>query len=179
MSAGTVIETDVASRLDRLPWTRWHWLIVSGLGVTWVLDGLEVTLVGALGGVLKSPSGLGLNDFLLDLSASFYLAGNVAGAIIFGFLTDRLGRKRLFFITLSLYLTASALSGLAWNPWIYFLFRFLTGAGIGGEYSARLRERGSRLNLQQFLHCGQFPSKDGIRVGCLSHNQKVIAAETL
>jgi MFS family permease len=136
MSTGTVIETDVASRLDRLPWTRWHWLIVFGLGVTWILDGLEVTLVGALGGVLKSPSGLGLNDFLLDLSASVYLAGNVVGAIIFGFLTDRWGRKRLFFITLALYLTASALSGLAWNPWVYFLFRFFTGAGIGGEYSA-------------------------------------------
>jgi MFS family permease len=130
------IETDVAQRLDRLPWSRWHWLVVSALGITWVLDGLEVTLAGALGGVLKDPRALGLSDAQVGLSASAYLSGAVIGALVFGYGTDRLGRKRLFYITLLVYLTATALSAFSWSFASYAVFRALTGAGIGGEYAA-------------------------------------------
>ena len=131
-----IIETDVPARLDRLPWSSWHWLIVVALGITWVLDGLEVTLAGALGGVLKSPDTLGLTDSQVGASATCYLLGAVVGALVFGYSTDRLGRKRLFIITLLLYLTATALTAFSWNFFSYALFRALTGAGIGGEYSA-------------------------------------------
>ena len=130
------IETDVPPRLDRLPWSAWHWLIVSALGITWVLDGLEVTLAGALGPVLKDPLTLGLTDTQVGLSASSYLAGAVGGALVFGYGTDRLGRKRLFYVTLLVYLTATALTAFSWNFASYAFFRFLTGAGIGGEYAA-------------------------------------------
>ena len=130
------VETDVASRLDRLPFSRWHWLIVAGLGVTWILDGLEVTLVGALSGILQKPEGLGLTAAQIGATATFYLSGNVVGALLFGYLTDRLGRKKLFFVTLALYLAATVMSGLSWNYVSYCIFRFLTGAGIGGEYAA-------------------------------------------
>jgi MFS family permease len=130
------IETDVPQRLDRLPWSSWHWLIVSALGITWVLDGLEVTLAGALGGVLKDPLALGLTDTQVGLSASSYLAGAVLGALVFGYGTDRLGRKRLFYVTLLVYLTATALTAFSWNFASYAVFRALTGAGIGGEYAA-------------------------------------------
>src|SRR5438105_12372206 len=98
-----VIETDVPGRLDRLPWSRWHWLVVCGLGVTWVLDGLQVTLQGAIGAVLRSRSTLGFTEEQIGLSASCYLAGAVIGALVFGFATDRFGRKKLFYITLSVY----------------------------------------------------------------------------
>ena len=135
-SQAQIIETDVPARLDRLPWGSWHWLIVIALGITWVLDGLEVTLAGALGGVLKSPDTLGLTDSQVGASATCYLLGAVAGALVFGYSTDRLGRKRLFIITLLLYLTATALTAFSWNFFSYALFRALTGAGIGGEYSA-------------------------------------------
>jgi MFS family permease len=131
-----IVESDVPARLDRLPWSRWHWLIVIALGITWVLDGLEVTLAGAIGGVLKRPDALGLTDAQIGASATCYLLGAVAGALVFGYSTDRLGRKRLFTITLLLYLTATALTALSWNFFSYALFRALTGAGIGGEYSA-------------------------------------------
>jgi MFS family permease len=131
-----VVESDVPARLDRLPWSRWHWLMVIALGITWVLDGLEVTLAGAIGGVLKRPDTLGLTDAQVGGSATCYLIGAVAGALIFGYSTDRLGRKRLFTITLLLYLVATALTALSWNFPSYALFRGLTGAGIGGEYSA-------------------------------------------
>lgn len=131
-----IVESDVPFRLDRLPWMRWHWLIVVALGITWVLDGLEVTLAGSLGGVLKRPDVLGLSDSRVGASATCYLLGAVIGALIFGYLTDRLGRKRLFTITLLLYLTATALTALSWNFFSYALFRALTGAGIGGEYAA-------------------------------------------
>lgn len=131
-----IVESDVPFRLDRLPWMRWHWLIVIALGITWVLDGLEVTLAGSLGGILKRPDVLGLTDSGVGASATCYLLGAVAGALVFGYLTDRLGRKRLFTITLLLYLTATALTALSWNFFSYALFRALTGAGIGGEYAA-------------------------------------------
>ena len=130
------IETDIPARLDRLTWSRWHWHIVVALGVTWVLDGLEVTLAGAIGGVLRRPDTLGLTDAQVGLTATWYLIGAVTGAIVFGYLTDRLGRKRLFMATLVLYLVATALTALSWNLSSYAAFRALTGAGIGGEYSA-------------------------------------------
>ncbi|MEP6937393.1 MAG: MFS transporter, partial [Chthoniobacterales bacterium] len=136
MRAGDWIETQIPARLDRLPWGSWHWLIVTALGVTWILDGLEVTLAGALGGILTRPDTLGLTDAEVGASASFYLIGAVLGALIFGYATDRLGRKKLFFITVGVYLTATALSACSWNFASYALFRALTGAGIGGEYAA-------------------------------------------
>jgi MFS family permease len=132
----SIIVSDVPARLDRLPWSRWHWLVVIALGITWVLDGLEVTLAGAVGAVLKRADTLALSDAQIGASATFYLIGAVTGALFFGYLTDRLGRKRLFTITLLLYLSATALTAFSWNFASYALFRALTGAGIGGEYSA-------------------------------------------
>src|SRR5256714_4232515 len=131
-----IIESDIPSRLDRLPWSRWHWLIVIALGITWVLDGLEVTLAGAVGGVLTRTDTLGLSDAQVGASATAYLLGAVIGALIFGYSTDRLGRKRLFILTLLLYLCATALTAFSWNFWSYAIFRALPGAGIGGEYAA-------------------------------------------
>jgi MFS family permease len=130
------IETDIPARLDRLPWSRWHWLIVIGLGITWLLDGLEVTLAGSLVGMLRSPLSLGLSEAQVGASATGYLAGAVIGALIFGYATDRLGRRKLFFLTLVLYLVATGLTAFSWNYWSFVLFRTLTGAGIGGEYAA-------------------------------------------
>jgi MFS family permease len=134
--AGTVIETDIPGRLDALPFGRFHLLVIVALGVTWVLDGLEVTLAGSLSGELMQSSGLGLSNAQIGLAGSCYLCGAVIGAFAFGWLTDRLGRKKLFTITLALYLAATAATGLSWNFWSFALFRFLTGAGIGGEYTA-------------------------------------------
>jgi MFS family permease len=134
MDEGTRFETDVPNRLDRLPWSRWHWLVVIGLGVTWILDGLEVTLAGAVGGVLKES--LHMSDAQVGASATFYLVGAVVGAIGFGYATDRLGRKKLFTVTLLVYLMATASSALAWNFWSFAFFRLITGTGIGGEYAA-------------------------------------------
>src|SRR5947208_15426292 len=131
-----IIESDIPARLDRLPWSRWNGLIVTPLGITWVLDGLEVTLAGAVGGVLTRPDTLGLNEAQVGASATAYLSGAVMGALIFGYSTDRLGRKRLFILTLLLYLCATALTAFSWNFWSYAIFRALTGAGIGGEYAA-------------------------------------------
>jgi len=128
------IITSVPNRLDRLPWSRWHWLIVTGLGITWVLDGLEVTLAGAIGGVLKES--LHISDAQVGTTATFYLIGAVIGALGFGYATDRLGRKKLFTITLLVYLTATLLTAFSWNFWSYALFRACTGMGIGGEYAA-------------------------------------------
>ena len=135
-SAGRWIETDVPQRLDRLPWSRWHLLVVMALGVTWMLDGLEVTLAGALGPFLTKPETLGLTDAQVGWSSTGYLVGAVVGALGFGYLTDRLGRKRLFYITLSVYLLATLLTAFSWNFFSYALFRTVTGAGIGGEYAA-------------------------------------------
>ncbi len=133
---GAIVESDIPGRLDRLPWIRWHWLVVVGLGVTWVLDGLEVTLAGTVGAALTDPATLGLSPSDVGLSAAFYLAGAVAGALLFGYATDRFGRKRLFFITLAVYLAATGATAFAFDFWSFTLFRFLTGLGIGGEYAA-------------------------------------------
>lgn len=130
------VETDIPARLDRMPWCGWHWLIVTALGVTWILDGLEVTLAGALGGVLTQRETLGLTDAQIGLSATWYLVGAVVGALGFGYATDRLGRKRLFYITLLVYLSATAATAFSWSFASYAFFRALTGAGIGGEYAA-------------------------------------------
>jgi MFS family permease len=134
--AQAVVETDIPARLDRLPWSRFHTLVVTALGITWILDGLEVTLAGSLAGALKASPVLQFSNADVGLAASAYLAGAVLGALFFGWLTDRLGRKKLFFITLSVYLVATAATALSWNFWSFALFRFLTGAGIGGEYAA-------------------------------------------
>jgi MFS family permease len=134
--SGSIIETDIPSRLDALPFGRFHVLVIMALGITWILDGLEVTLAGSLSGELKQGSGLGLSNAEVGLASSCYLAGAVLGAFFFGWLTDRLGRKKLFTVTLVVYLLATAATGLSWNFWSFALFRFLTGAGIGGEYTA-------------------------------------------
>jgi MFS family permease len=136
MADGETIESYVPARLDRLPWSSWHWLIVVSLGATWILDGLEVTLAGALGGILTRRETLGLTDTQVGASATCYLAGAVLGALLFGYGTDRFGRKKLFFITVAVYLIGTALSAFSWNFWSYALFRAITGAGIGGEYAA-------------------------------------------
>ena len=119
-----------------MPWSRWHWLIVGALGATWILDGLEVTLAGSLAGILTHRETLGLTDAQVGASATFYLAGAVLGALFFGYGTDRLGRKKLFFITVAVYLVATALTAFSWNFASFAFFRALTGAGIGGEYAA-------------------------------------------
>jgi MFS family permease len=131
-----VIETDIPHRLDCLPFGGFHLLVIVALGVTWILDGLEVTLAGSLSGQLMQPSGLGLSNSQIGLAGSAYLAGAVLGAFVFGWLTDRLGRKKLFSVTLAVYLVATAATGLSWDAWSFVVFRFLTGAGIGGEYTA-------------------------------------------
>ncbi len=131
-----VLETYAPARLDRLPWGRFHTLVVIALGITWVLDGLEVTLAGSVAGALKASPVLQFTDSDVGLASSFYLAGAVTGALIFGWLADRLGRRLLFFITLWLYLVAAAATAFSWDLASFCLFRFLTGAGIGGEYSA-------------------------------------------
>jgi MFS family permease len=136
MANGQLIESYVPARLDRMPWSRWHWLIVVSLGATWILDGLEVTLAGSLGGILTRRETLGLTDTQVGASATFYLAGAVLGALLFGYGTDRLGRKKLFFITVAVYLVATGLTAFSWNFASYAFFRALTGAGIGGEYAA-------------------------------------------
>ncbi len=131
-----IVETRVAARLDRLPWGRFHTHVVVALGITWILDGLEVTLAGAVAGALKDSSSLAFTNEEIGLSASAYLAGAVLGALFFGWATDRLGRRKLFFITLLLYIAATTATAFSWNIWSFALFRFLTGAGIGGEYTA-------------------------------------------
>jgi MFS family permease len=130
------IVTNIPQRLDRLPWSRWHWVIVIGLGITWILDGLEVTIVGSIGARLKDRSALGLSDEAVGNAATSYLIGAVAGSLVFGYLTDRFGRKRLFLITLGWYVVATLLTAFSWNEPSFLVFRFLTGFGIGGEYSA-------------------------------------------
>jgi MFS family permease len=136
MANNEMIESHVPARLDAMPWSRWHWLIVVSLGATWILDGLEVTLAGSLGGILTRRETLGLSDAQVGASATFYLAGAVIGALLFGYGTDRFGRKKLFFITVAVYLIGTALSAFSWNFASYAFFRALTGAGIGGEYAA-------------------------------------------
>jgi MFS family permease len=132
------IETNIPARLDRLPWSRWHWRILIGLGTVWILDGLEVTIVGSIAGAI-SAKGSGINISAADIAgmaASMYVAGACLGALFFGQLTDRFGRKRLFMITLGVYLAATIATAFAFAPWFFFVCRFVTGMGIGGEYSA-------------------------------------------
>jgi MFS family permease len=136
LAPGTRIETDLPGRLDRLPWSKWHWRVVIALGVTWILDGLEVTLVGAVASVLGEPATLHLSERQIGAAASAYLFGAILGALIFGRLTDKLGRKKLFLVTLGVYLAATLLTALSWNFIAFAFFRAMTGAGIGGEYAA-------------------------------------------
>ena len=131
------ITTDIPARLDRLPWARWHWLVVIGLGTVWILDGLEVTIVGSMSDALKpSDTGLGMNSFQIGFAGAAYVAGACIGALFFGHLTDRLGRKKLFMVSLGVYTVATVLTAFSMNPAWYFAARFLTGTGIGGEYAA-------------------------------------------
>ena len=136
MDGAEAVRTSVPARLDRLPWSRFHSLVIAALGITWILDGLEVTLAGSVAAALQQSERLHLTAQQVGLTGSAYLAGAVLGALFFGHLTDRLGRKRLFNVTLGLYLVATALTALSWNFAAFAAFRFLTGAGIGGEYSA-------------------------------------------
>ena len=131
-----IVDTDIPARLDALPWGSFHTLVVAALGVTWILDGLEVTLAGAVSGALKDSPVLQFSNTDVGIAASAYVAGAVLGAMLFGWLTDRLGRKKLFFITLAVYLVATAATAFTWNFWTFVICRFVTGAGIGGEYTA-------------------------------------------
>lgn len=133
---GTILETNLPARLDRLPWGRFHSLLVLALGITWLLDGLEVTLAGSVSGALKNSPALRLSNFDIGLAGGVYIAGAVVGALLFGWLTDRLGRRKLFFVTLWLYVGATAATAFSFNLESFLLWRFLTGMGIGGEYTA-------------------------------------------
>lgn len=137
-ASGRTITTDISARLDRLPWSRWHWSIVIGLGTVWILDGMEVTIVGNIAGRLAEPgSGLDISSGqITGIAAALYVTGACAGALFWGRLTDIYGRKKLFLITLAVYLGATALTAISFDTWWFFLFRFLTGFGIGGEYAA-------------------------------------------
>ncbi|MGE5408902.1 MAG: MFS transporter, partial [Syntrophothermus sp.] len=131
------IETEVPSRLDRLPWSRFHWLVVIGLGTVWILDGLEVTIVGSVGDRLTEPgSGIALDASQIGTAAAFYVGGACLGALFFGQLTDRFGRKKLFLVTLGLYIAATVATAFSFAAWYFYAARFFTGAGIGGEYAA-------------------------------------------
>jgi len=141
MAAGTAttgryVKTDIPARLDRLPWSRWHWTIVFALGITWVLDGLEVTIVGTIGSRLTEADTLHFSAGQVGAIASFYIAGAVVGAIVFGYFTDKLGRKKLLLVTLGWYATFTVENAFAWNFWSFAIFRFLAANGIGGEYAA-------------------------------------------
>lgn len=131
------ISTRIPARMDRLPWSSWHWMVIVGLGTVWILDGLEVTIVGAIASRLtEKSSGLGLTSAQVGQAAAIYVAGACIGALVFGYLTDRFGRKRLFIITLGLYLLATVATAFSFTPLFFFVCRFFTGAGIGGEYAA-------------------------------------------
>jgi MFS family permease len=134
--SGESFTTDIPARLDALPWSRWHWRVVIALGITWILDGLEVTIVGSLGGVLERPDTLGLSAAQLGWTGSAYVGGAVFGAIFFGRLADRFGRKRLFLITLAVYLVATLATAFTYDFTSFLVCRLITGFGIGGEYSA-------------------------------------------
>jgi MFS family permease len=130
------VRTNVPARMDRLPWSRWHWLVIISLGITWILDGLEVTIIGAIGSQLKNPLTLHFTDIQIGYAATAYLLGEVVGALFFGRLTDKLGRKKLFMITLVVYLAATVATAFSFNIIWFIACRFITGTGIGGEYSA-------------------------------------------
>src|SRR5947209_15043182 len=132
------IKTNIPGRLDRLPWSRFHWRVIAGLGTVWILDGLEVTIVGSISAQIGTK-GSGVHISAADVSglaASLYVAGACVGALVFGQLTDRFGRKKLFMITLGVYLVATVLTAFSFSPAWFYVFRFFTGFGIGGEYSA-------------------------------------------
>ena len=131
-----IVKTDIPERLDRLPWSSWHLRIITALGTSWLLDGLEVTLVGSLSGILQSHAGLSLTDAQVTGAATAYLAGAVCGALFFGYLTDRLGRRKLFLVTLATYSLATVASAFSWSFASFIVFRLFTGVGIGGEYAA-------------------------------------------
>jgi MFS family permease len=135
-STGDAVETMIPRRLDRLPWSRWHWLVVVGLGITWILDGFEVTLVGSIASALTGKDTLHLSTSQASSAGTWYLIGACAGALFFGYLTDRLGRKKLFMVTLGVYLVFTVATAFAWNYWSFAIFRILAGTGIGGEYAA-------------------------------------------
>ncbi len=131
------ITTDIPARMDRLPWSRWHWLVVLGLGTVWILDGLEVTIVGSIAGRLtEDGSGITISESQIGIAAGVYVAGACCGALLFGYLADRLGRKKLFLVTLAVYLAATVATAFSMNPMFFYVCRFFTGAGIGGEYAA-------------------------------------------
>ncbi|WP_300015522.1 MFS transporter [Pseudonocardia sp.] len=131
------VSTQVPARMDRLPWSRWHWRIVVGLGTVWILDGLEVTMVGAVAAQLTEPdSGIQLSAGQIGLAGAIYIVGACTGALFFGQLTDRFGRKKLFLLTLVVYIVAVVATAFAFAPWYFYLARFVTGLGIGGEYAA-------------------------------------------
>ncbi|MEA2444095.1 MAG: hypothetical protein QOJ12_1387, partial [Thermoleophilales bacterium] len=135
--AGRLLRTNIPARLDRLPWSRFHWRIVFGLGTVWILDGLEVTMVGSVAARLTDAgSGINMTSADIGTAAAIYVAGACTGALFFGQLTDRFGRKRLFMLTLLLYLVATVATAFAFAPWYFFVTRFFTGMGIGGEYAA-------------------------------------------
>ncbi len=136
MEGRGAVSTDVPARLDRLPWSPFHRLVIAALGITWILDGLEVTLAGSVAAALHESPVLHFSDREVGLTGSAYLAGAVLGALFFGHLTDKLGRKKLFSVTLGVYLLATALTALSWDFPSFAFFRFFTGAGIGGEYAA-------------------------------------------
>jgi MFS family permease len=136
MGSRDTVETNVPARIDRLPWSGWHWLIILALGSVWILDGLEVTIVGAIGATLESPHTLGLSASQIGQAGSIYIAGAVIGALFFGYLTDRFGRKKLFMITLGIYLIATTATAFTQSYSEFALCRFFTGFGIGGEYAA-------------------------------------------
>jgi MFS family permease len=131
-----VVRSLVPARMDRLPWTRFHWMIIVGLGVSWILDGLEIQIVSSVGTVLEKRETLGLTTGDVGLMGSVYLLGEVVGALYFGRVTDRVGRRKIFMLTLALYLLASGIAGLSFSLWFLLIFRFLAGMGIGGEYAA-------------------------------------------
>jgi MFS family permease len=136
-SQAATIETRIPARLDRLPWSRFHWMVVIGLGTVWILDGLEVTIVGSIGQRLtEKGSGLVLDPSQIGTAAAFYVAGACLGALFFGQLTDRFGRKKLFLITLAVYIAATVATAFSFAAWYFYAARFFTGAGIGGEYAA-------------------------------------------
>src|SRR5437588_799022 len=135
-AAAQPIRSLVPARMDRLPWTRFHWRVILGLGSAWILDGLEIQIVSAVGTVLTDRGTLHLSTADVGLLGSIYLLGEVVGALVFGRITDLVGRKRMFIACLGLYLCASGIGGLAFSLWFLLLFRFLAGMGIGGEYTA-------------------------------------------
>ena len=130
------VDHDIPARLDRLPWSGWHWRIVIALGVAWILDGLEVTIVGSIGSALEHPDALGLSAAQIGWAGSLYVGGAVIGALVFGRLADRLGRKRLFLATLAVYMGATVATAFSTGFTSFALCRLITGIGIGGEYAA-------------------------------------------